>query len=257
MTDIDMQNYAGEIADPAAVDQPDLNSYQQQEYQEYPDQGALLNEAVKSQVVEPTKDSNPQADHFRALREEVDRMKADRDTERKNYELQLDLLRANIAQKQVVNDPEPQKKMFEGMRDDDIPNVSELRKEWEQREAGYQSRLEEMQVAQQYPDYAEVLEKYSIPLVKSKPHLAQGINGAQNKALYAYELGKMAQQMQSVSAPPAPVRNENAQRMVENSRKPSTLSGAGGQGALSKADYYSSMSDADFAKIASRNLDGI
>ena len=46
--------------------------------------------------------------------------------------------------------------MFDGMKDDDIPNVAELRKEWNQREAAYK-RLEELQVQQMYPDYAEVL----------------------------------------------------------------------------------------------------
>ena len=52
-------------------------------------------------------------------------------------------------------------------------------------------------------------------------------------------------------------KSENAQRIVENARKPGTLSQGGGQAALSKADYFASMSDAEFMKMATRNLEGI
>jgi len=48
-----------------------------------------------------------------------------------------------------------------------------------------------------------------------------------------------------------------AEKIVENSRKPGTLSSAGGQSVLSKADYYASMSDKQFAEFASKNLEGI
>lgn len=245
--DIDIKNLSGADFDSAAGDQQvvtDTNSYQQEEG--YPVQQDLLDQ--------PDEERNPQAENFRALREEVDRMKAEREKERSDYQLQLDMLRANVDRK---NNPEPQqeRRFLDGLKDEDIPSVAELRQEWEQREAGYVARLEELQVAQQHPDYAEVIEKFALPLVKQKPHLAEGIQGARNKALFAYELGKMAQAMQQ--PPSAPLKSESAQRMVENSRKPGTLSQAGGQGALSKADYFATMSDQEFMKFASRNLEGI
>ena len=65
----------------------------------------------------------------------------------------------------------------------------------------------------------------------------------------------MAQQAQEHQM--AATRNENAQRIVENAKKPGTLSQAGGQGALSKADYFASMSDQEFMRMASKNLEGI
>ena len=285
--DIDMKSFAGESAmaptipnDSAAVSQPvvDTNSYLQ-EAEEFPAQKELMDQPVESakstpeavKAVQPEPEINPQAEHFRQLRGEVDRIKAERETEKREHQLQLDMLRANLAPR-----PEPQRenKFLNDMKEDDIPNVGELRREWERKESGYQERLEELQVAQQHPDYAEVLEKYVVPLIKQKPHLAEGIQGSRNKALFAYELGKMAQQMQApqqqAQAPmpqpvtqvsqalqAAPTKNENAQRIVENSKKPGTLSQAGGQGALSKADYYSSMSDAEFMKFAGKNLEGI
>lgn len=255
--DIDMQSYAGEVRGPAAGDQSvvDTNSYQ--EVPEHAVQEELLDQPVNDQVESQpdASNGNPQAEHFRALREEVDRIKAEKEAEKREYQLQLDMLRANLAQQQ---NPKPQfqeRKFLDGMKEDDIPNVGELRREWEQKESQYQARLEELQIAQQYPDYAEVMEKYLSPLVKQKPHLVEGIQGARNKALYAYELAKMAQQMQERQS--APIKNENAQRMVENSKKPGTLSQAGGQSALSKADYFASMSDQEFMKFASKNFDGI
>ncbi len=265
MLDVDMESYGRAFSDPAAVGQQnvDTNSYQQ-EAAEYPVQKELLDspeKAVEEAPVEPV--INPQAENFRALREEVDRIKAEREHEKREHQLQLDMLRANLNKQPEQKQPVPtQKQAFEGMEDSDVPNVAELRREWQnlqherkQQESAYQARLEELQVQQMYPDYAEVIEKFALPLVKQKPHLAEGIQGASNKALMAYEIGKMAQQMQR--PPEAPKRSENAQRMVDNAKKPGTLSQAGGQAALSKADYFASMSDQEFMKFANKNLDGI
>lgn len=244
---LDMRDYSGEL-DPAAVDQTtfDSNSYLQETSEDQ------LISADSSQESEAPVDHNPQAENFRALRDEVERMRAERDSEKRDYQAQLDLLRANMAPK--AQEPQ-QRKFLDGLKDDDIPSVAELRKEFEQRESNYQNRIEELQVAQAHPDYAEVIEKYAIPLVKQKPHLAEGIQGASNKALFAYELGKMAQAMQQSTT--APAVSENAQRIVQNAKKPGTLSQAGGQGALSKADYIASMSDAEFYQYASKNLERI
>lgn len=256
--DIDMNSYAGEFSNPAAGDQAiETNLYEGQP--EFPVNDDLLDAAPQADLPPQEAEKNPQANHFRALREEVDRIKAEKDTERREYQAQLDMLKANLAQSNRQHEPVAQeRKMFEGMDDSDVPNVRELRTEWESRESAYQSRIEELQVAQMHPDYAEVIEKYAIPLVHQKPHLAEGLQGAKNKALFAYELGKMAQQMQAHAAPQEPARpSENAQRMVENARKPGTLSQTGGQAALSKADYFASMSDAEFVKFASKNLEQI
>jgi len=254
MFDIDMKNLSGEDFGPVAADQVvDTNSYSQ-ETSEYPVQKELLDQPVKEEKAAPEQVNNPQAENFRAFREEVDRMKAEREAEKREFQLQLEMMRANNAQNQQP--PKPERKFLDGMDENDIPSVSDLRKEWSEREAAYTSRIEELQVAQQHPDYAEVIEKYAVPLVQQKPHLAEGLMGARNKALFAYELGKMAQQMQQ-STPAIPQKSETAQRIVENSKKPGTLSQAGGQGALSKADYFASMSDQEFMRMATKNLEGI
>lgn len=258
--DID-QAVSGVETVPAAEEQAivQTNSYQDG-HEDYPVYQELLDKP--QEAASPAPDAQDR--NFAALRSEVDRIKAEREAERREHQLQLDILRANMNRAPA---PEPMKRseMFADKEDDYIPNVAELRAEWQSKELGYQSRLEELEVQSQYPDYAEVLGKYLTPLVKNKPHLRGVIEHAPNKAVAAYELAKMAQQMemnqpqqgvsQSVAQPtPATVK---AQRMVENSRRPGTLAQAGGQSTLSKADYYASMSDAEFIKFASQNLEGI
>ena len=164
---IDMRSYSGEINDQAAADQQiiDTNSYQTEAPIEAP--------AQQDEIASPTEAQNEQASveiaptkqelNFKALREEVDRMKVDRDKERAEFQQQIDMYRANVAQRQ---EPQKEQKMFEGLKDDDIPSVGDIERAFRQKEADYQSRIEELQVAQQYPDYAEVLEKFVAPLIK-------------------------------------------------------------------------------------------
>lgn len=255
--DIDMKSFAGEISDSAAGDQQvlDTNSFQQ-EVSDAAFGEDLGNDSVKTEVIqEKPQEANPQSEHFRALREEVDRIKAERDLEKREHQMQLEMLRANLDHHSRENQPKKSENFFDGLNDDDIPNVGELRKEWARKEEMYQERLEELSVAQNYPDYAEVLEKYLTPLIKQKPHFAEMIRNSQNKAYTAYEIGLMAKQMEGTKA--QATKSVNAQRIVENSKKPGTLSQAGGQSTLSKADYFASMSDGEFLKFAQRNLDGI
>jgi hypothetical protein len=254
--DVDMKSYAGENHDSAAENQTvDTNSYSQGA-EEYPVNLEPNEEQQASQPPPEQPNTNPQSEHFRALREEVDRIKAEREAEKREHQLQLDLLRANMVPQQQQQPRQPQERKFlDGMKEDDIPNVGELRREWDQKESMYQARLEELQFAQSHPDYAEVLDKYLAPLVKQKPHLARGIQQSDHPSLMAYELGKMYQQTQERQV--ATTVSENAQRIVENAKKPGTLSQAGGQSALSQADYYASMSDREFMKFAGKNLEGI
>lgn len=243
---IDMQSYQGEILDQApSVDQ---NSYQQ-EAQDAPLGMAQVQEAV---APAPMAEAPPQDQKFAGIREEVDRIKADREEERRTIQLQLDMLRANQAQ---PRQEQAQRKFLDGMGDSDIPNVGEIRKEWEARESAYQSKISELEFAQYHPDYAETLDKHLAPLVKNKPILAEVIRNSPNPAMAAYEIGQLAKGAISNTPPIQTQKSINAQRIVDNARKPGTLSQTGGQGALSKADYYANMSDTEFAKFASQHFD--
>lgn len=255
---IDMKEFTGAMDSAAEGQQVTDNSYQRETHfeevevhKEFLDPAPVAEQQAEPKIEEPSK----QELNFKALREEVDRLKSEREAERNEFRQNLDILRAN--QNQQVLEPEKPKRLFESMDKGDVPNVGEieavLESQISSREANLRAQIEELSFAQQHPDYAEVLEKYTAPLLKQKPHLVQGIHGAQNKALYAYELGKLAQQSQETRVAPTQP-SINAQKMVDNARKPSTLAQAGGQSVLSKADYYASMSDAQFMEMASKNL---
>jgi hypothetical protein len=267
---IDMKNFnlTGESTDPAAEGQQILTNSYQEEFtnEELPLIKDLLTPPEESVSItssqEVVEEPSKQELNFRALREEIDKIKAERDEFKQN----IDLLKANRQQEQYrQQQPVPEKKLFEGMDDSDIPNVAEIRRAWEEREAGYLSRIEELSVAQDHSDYAEVLQNYTAPLLRNKPHLVEGIQGARNKALFAYELGKLYQNQQSTTPTPAQEQSvqksttpsATAQRIVDNARKPGTLSSAGGQGALSKADYIATMSDKDFMEMATKHLEQV
>lgn len=263
---IDIKEFTGVYPDSAAESQPVVpNSYQNQlhneefpVYEEFLEAPEQPQEAPMPEVpAEAEAQLSKQELNFRALREEVERIKTEREHERNDFKEQLELLKANQLQR-LPEKEAPPRRMFEGLNEDDIPSVKEIESAWTRKEAEYQARIEEMQVAQQYPDYNEVLQKHLSPLLKQKPHLAEGIQGARNKALFAYELGKMAQMHSQaplpVTSPEPPKPSPVAQRIVENARRPGTLSNAGGQGGLSKADYYASMSDNEFMTMASKYL---
>jgi hypothetical protein len=276
--EIDMKNLSGEDLGSAAGGQQIVgqNSYQEatqtedvfvhkeflEPAKEEPQAPLAETQGKNEEIVaqEPvSREPSKQELNFKALREEIDHVKAEREDLRANIEL----MRANmatIAQQQHKQEAPKQDRLFEHLKGDDIPNVQDIEAAWSKREADYQARIEELQVAQKFTDYAEVMEKYTSPLLKQKPHLAEGILGAKNKALQAYELGKMhqmAQQQPQIQQPVAVEPNKVAQKIVENARKPGSLSSAGGQSALSQADYFATMSDNEFMKFASKNLEGI
>lgn len=280
---IDTNNYTGEEKALAAGEQKPLNSYLAETQMEDFSMPAIPEEkqAELSDPFEPAEaeaepipeQEEPQDRNFRALAGEVEKLKAERENDRKEYQQHLDLMRANSVQRQAPIQEQPKPKpMFDGMGDNDIPNVAEIRQEWQSRESQYQARIQELQVAQFHSDYAEVCEKFAAPLLKENPVLLNSVLNADNKALALYEIGKLAQQARSASAqastpppqqqqaPAAPksaTPAQNAQKIVQNARKPGSLSAVGGASTLSKADYFASMSDADFMKYATKNLEGI
>lgn len=272
---IDMKNYAGELESPAAVEQQVYNSYQSNE-PEFPVLPPEPVEVAETQIQqqEPVAPQAPQEDqqalNFKALSDSVEKLKGEREAEKREYQLQLDMLRANLSRQPAQEAPKP-KKMFDGMEDSDVPNVGELRKAWSERENAYNEKIEELQVANSNPDYAQILGKYGKHLAETDPAFLQGLRGAENKALFAYEYAKNYAERQSEKAellqlreamkvnstPTQTAPSVTAQRIVDNARKPGTLAQAGGQSVLSKADYYATMSDNEFMKMATKHLETI
>lgn len=229
---------------------------------------APVQEAQEVPLVVDQEAQQPQTDkeaNFQAFREEikqkigeVEQLKAQRESDRREFQLQMELLRANTGQQ---HQPQKEKRLFDGMNDDDVLNVKELRREFESIDANYRARIDELEFQQSHPDYVDVLNNYLTPLIKEDPSIASEIRQSANPAATAYRYGSLAKraapsQHQEVQAsPPSP--SQTAQRIVENARKPATLAQAGGQSVLSKADYYATMSDKEFMQMAQKNLEGI
>lgn len=201
--------------------------------------------------------------NFRALRDSVAELKAEREAERLRYQQELETLR---MQMQHQAPKQESKRALDDQSDDDLLTVGKYRQTVREMQEQHQQELqalrieqEEMKARVQYSDYDEVMEKYSIPLLKNNRDFARAFQASDNKANFAYELGKMAMYKEQASQPaPVPAEPEpsmKAQRMVDNARKPGTLSSArGGQASLSKADYWASCSEADFQKEMAKNL---
>ncbi len=83
------------------------------------------------------------------------------------------------------------------------------------------------------------------------------IKNSSNPYEAAYLLAELNSKTQQQSPQGQFPQNNDAQRAIANSQKPQTINSIGGQGQLSSADYYASMSDDDFMKIAGKNLANI
>lgn len=112
-------------------------------------------------------------------------------------------------------------------------------KQFEERLNQQSSQLSIMQMKAQYPDYEDVV-RQTVNMAERDPALAEALRTSSNPGLLAYRLGKSAQPQQNQ-------QSEQAQRIVENSKKPGSITQAStGSSALSKADFFLNMSDKDF-----------
>lgn len=221
--------------------------------------------ASNEMIEEPQEQVSDKEMNFRAMREEIAKMKAEKEALEQNFDSWKKDLALNNSQRQ----PEaPRKSAIEEMPDDDLVTGAQLKKMLAEKDNEYRKVLQDQEIfnqeqkmKSQYSDYDEVATKYGVPLLKQEPDLAQAFVASQNKAAFLYKLGKM--QQLSESPPPAPSQLQKqevnkAQRMVSNARKPGTLSNVvSGQQAISTADYFSSMSDKDFADLVTKNLEQV
>lgn len=198
--------------------------------------------------------------NFRALREELASIKAEKERLAREFE---DIKYNQRVQRQ----PEPpRKRAIDEISNDDLVTGAQFKQIMQEREAEYQTMLGELQAKAKYSDYDEVTAKYGVPLIEQEPDLAQGFLAAQNKANYLYKVGKQAQeaseyrrlmqeQQQTQVVKETPQPSVRAQKMVENSRKPGTLSNSvGGSAQMSQADFIASMSDSEFYAYVQKNL---
>lgn len=230
------------------------------EIQKVPEDSDVSQDHIVDQDKESEKPSEKEL-NFKALRESIANEKTERESERRRYEEEIQFLRSQM-QKGADSDQISRKNSLDDIPDDDIPTAGKVRQAMEEMHSKYEQELTalkyenlENRARLQYSDYNEVMEKYSIPLLRTDQDFAMGFQNAQNPAEYAYKIGKMVMGSQ-MQKPMEAQNSNNAERIIENARKPGTLSSArGGQQNLSKSDYYASLSDAEFASLVGRNLE--
>lgn len=233
-------------------------------------------ETAEKQSQEIQEEVSKQELNFKALREEIAREKAERDAERAQHQDELQFLRHQVMRQTENSDTNRVPKSFlDTKQDDDLMTAGDYKKLMAEVEKKHQEDLEkvrldaqEMRMKALHSDYDEVMEKYAIPLLHQDSDFARGFSIAENKAAYAYKVGKgqmlsdreinrpvdfVPEGSQLPQEPPKV--SPKAERLIENSRRPGTLSNApGGQQALSKAEYYASMSETEFQKLVAANL---
>lgn len=247
------------LAKQTGVNEPVAEVESEALQQEEQAQGQEVASTQESEV--PDKEYN-----FRALRESIAEQKAERDAERRRYEQELGRMQYQIEQMSRSSQPEVTRSHLDDKEDSDLMTIRDFRRAQQELSEKHQQELQalkyeslENRARLQHSDYNEVMEKYSIPFLRENRDFALAFQASENPAEFAYQLGRMQMGTQSIPQPAQETQaRENAERIVQNARKPGTLSSArGGQPSLSKADYYASMSDSDFAKFVQRNLEQV
>lgn len=187
--------------------------------------------------------------NFEALRKEVSKMQAEREYwkgQAEAYSKQAQPQHADQSSdinKLDWDDSNDVRKAFDALRQDN----ERLRQEFRDQVAAIETKAT-------HHDWNSVVTTHVPNLTATNPIFAEMIQKASNPYEAAYQLAQLnARASQVAQAKP----NLNGQRAVQNAAKPKTLESVGGSSTLNAADYYASMSDADFMKIAARNLDNI
>ncbi len=255
MDEIDMSRPGTELF-PEAQAAPAMkyNSYQDVNV------GQVVDDPLNTGVTQPDVAGQVQLSdkemNFRALRDETAKLKE----EASYWKGQ-----AEAYSKIPSRNPEPQASQEDALSALDWDDSKDVRKAFDA------IRHENVTLRQEMKDALTALETKSqrqdwnnmviqhVPQLTSKnPIFAEMIQKVSNPYEAAYLLAELNAKATQAPAPSnSQYGNDNAQRAMQNSQKPQTLSSVGGGGNLSAADYYATMSDEDFMKIAGRNLANI
>ena len=196
-----------------------------------------------------------QQQNFRALREEVSKMKEEREYWKGQAEAY-----SKIPSRQPESVQATQQDALAALDWDDSRDVRKafdaIRQENQSLRHEIKDALTAIETKTQRQDWNNMVTQHVPQLTSKNPIFAEMIQNSSNP----YEAAYLLAELNSKANVPAPVNqpmNNHGQRALANAHKPQTLASVGGQGQLSAADYYASMSDEDFMKIAGRNLANI
>jgi hypothetical protein len=247
MDELDMSRPGSELFPEAAVAQK-YNSYTDVNVDHVV--GDPLDMGVKQELeVAGQAQMSPKELNFEALRGEVAKMKEEREYWKGQAE-------AFSKQPQAPQKDDPTSTWDESDWGEagNVRKAFEMVKEENQRlRDEFKDQLSAVQAKSQYSDWNNMVTKHVPELTSKNPIFAEMIKNASNPYEAAYLLAELNAKTQQQQTLPS----DNAQRAIANAQKPQSINTIGGNGTLSSADYYASMSDEDFMKIAGRNLANI
>jgi hypothetical protein len=251
MEDLDMSSPGTELFPEISPQQ--YNSYQDVTAGHVVDDS--LNAGANMPDVAGQEQLSEQQMNFRALREEVAKMKEEREYWKGQAEAY-----SKVPSRQPESAQAAQQDVYSALDWDDSRDVRKafdaIRQENQSLRHEIKDALTALETKTQRQDWNNMVTQHVPQLTSKNPIFAEMIQNASNPYEAAYLLAELnAKASQTVSN--VPQNNMNGQRAIANAHKPQTLSSVGGQGQLSAADYYASMSDEDFMKIAARNLASI
>lgn len=172
---------------------------------------------------------------------------------RQSMEDEIRMMKDHLALNQVQQSQPQQKQKddFEGMDDGDVMTVGEFKKLTSGLTNKFQMTIEEMKMSQKNPDYQDVITKYLPDVLKNNPDLKNTLQKTQDYAL-AYYLAKNSDTYRTENKQKK--KSVDAQRIVANSSKTSSLSSMGSPSPISQAKRYKDMSESEFLEVVNRNM---
>lgn len=196
-----------------------------------------------------------QQQNFRALREEISKAQSEREYWKGQAEAY-----SRIPNRQPESAQATQQDAYSALDWDDSRDVKKafdaVRQENQSLRHEIKDALTAIQTKSNRQDWNTMVTQHVPQLTSKNPIFAEMIQNASNPYEAAYLLAELNAKASSTT-PQAQQQPSNGQRAIQNAYKPHSLASVGGQGQLSAADYYASMSDEDFHKIAARNLASI
>lgn len=253
MNELDMSRPGTELF--AETSQQNYNSYTDEIVGHVVDDP--LNTGVNNPDVAGQEQLSEQQMNFRALRDEVSKMKEEREYWKGQAEAY-----SRIPTRQPESAQVRQEDAYSALDWDDSRDVRKafesIRSENNSLRHEIKDALTAIETKSQRQDWNNMVTQHVPQLTSKNPIFAEMIQNSSNPYEAAYLLAELnSKAAQTMPQQPNVPQNMNGQRAIANAQKPQTLSSIGGQGQLSSADYYASMSDEDFMKIAGRNLANI
>lgn len=172
--------------------------------------------------------------------------------QRQSLQEELRVIKDHIAlmQSQQSQQRAAPKDDFDGVSEDDVLTVGELKKILSQKENQYQMSLQELKMTQKHPDYERVVTQYLPEVLKQNPGLRKTLQSSQDYEL-AYYLAKNSDAYKAANKQAK--KNADAERIVRNANEVGSLSSMGSNSPVNQAKRYKDMSDDDFRKLVNRN----